>query len=59
MCIRDRDRSVQQTPGLTRASQETDTPVLEANINVNVEASGTRLGQANERVKLKTERWGG
>ena len=53
------NRSVQQTPGLTRASQETDTPVLEANINVNVEASGTRLGQANERVKLKTERWGG
>ena len=53
------NRSAQQTPGLTRASQETDTPVLEANINVNVEASGTRLGQANERVKLKTERWGG
>ena len=49
----------QQRQGLTRASQETDTPVLEANINVNVEASGTRLGQANERVKLKTERWGG
>ena len=48
-----------QTPGLTRAEQETDSPVLEANINVNVEASGTRLGQANERVKLKTERWGG
>ena len=48
-----------QTSGLTRASEETDTPVLEANINVNVEASGTRLGQANERVKLKTERWGG
>ena len=51
--------STSQTPGLTRASQETDSPVLEANINVNVEASGTRLGQANERVKLKTERWGG
>lgn len=48
-----------QTSGLTRASEETDTPVLEANINVSVEASGTRLGQANERVKLKTERWGG
>lgn len=53
------NRRVQQTPGLTRAGQESDSPVLEANINVNVEASGTRLGQANERVKLKTERWGG
>lgn len=52
-------RNVQQTPGLTRAEQESVSPVLEANINVNVEASGTRLGQANERVKLKTERWGG
>lgn len=48
-----------QSSGLTRAGQETGSPVLEANINVNVEASGTRLGQANERVKLKTERWGG
>ena len=53
------DRSVVETPGLTRASQETDTPILEANINVNVEASGTRLGQANARERLKTERWGG
>lgn len=52
------NRNVQPS-GLTRAEQETDSPVLEANINVNVEASGTRLGQANERVKLKTERWGG
>ena len=53
------DRSVVETPGLTRASQETDTPILEANISVNVEASGTRLGQANARERLKTERWGG
>ena len=53
------DRNVVETPGLTRASQETDTPILEANINVNVEASGTRLGQANARERLKTERWGG
>ena len=53
------DSPVQQTSGLSRAGQESDSPVLEANINVNVEASGTRLGQANERVKLKTERWGG
>ena len=48
-----------QTSGLTRASEETDTPVLEANINVSVEASGTRLAQANDRVRLKTNRWGG
>lgn len=48
-----------QRQGETRASLESETPTLEANINVNVEASGTRLGQANERVRLKTERWGG
>lgn len=49
----------QQGQGLTRASQESELPVLEANINVSVEASGTRLGQANARERLKTERWGG
>ena len=53
------ERDTVETTGLTRASQETDTPVLEANINVSVEASGTRLGQANARERLKTERWGG
>ena len=52
-------RNVQQTSGLTRASRESDTHVVEANINVNVEASGTRIGQANARERLKTERWGG
>ena len=52
-------QNVHQTPGLTRASQESDSPMLEANINVSVEASGTRIGQANARERLKTERWGG
>ncbi len=53
------NRNVSQNPGTTRASQETGTPTLEANLNVTVEASGTRLGQANSRVQLKTSRWGG
>ena len=53
------NRNVTQNPGTTRATQETGTPTLEATLNVTVEASGTRLGQANERVKLKTSRWGG
>ena len=51
-------RTVSSNSGVTRASQE-GTPTLEANLNVTVEASGTRLGQANERVKLKTSRWCG
>ena len=49
----------QQGQGVTFSSQESDLPMLEANINVSVEASGTRLGQANARERLKTERWGG
>ena len=55
----DRTPTVQSSRGQTRVSREDGTPTLEANLNVTVEASGTRLGQANERVKLKTERWGG
>ncbi len=43
----------------TPMEQETDGTPIEANITVNVEASGTRLAQANSRVQLKTERWGG
>ena len=53
------NRNVSHNPGTTRASQESVTPVLETNVNVTVEASGTRLGQANARVAKKLERWGG
>jgi len=51
--------NVQPSRGTSRAEQEGGLPMLEANINVSVEASGTRLGQANAREQLKTERWGG
>lgn len=50
---------VVQRQETTSTEQETDGTPIEANITVNVEASGTRLAQANSRVQLKTERWGG
>ena len=55
----DKSPTVQPSRGQTRVSQEDGTRTLEANLNITVEASGTRLGQANERVQLKTARWGG
>ena len=51
--------TVQPNRGTSRAAQEGGVPNLEANLNITVEASGTRLAQSNSRVRLKTVRWGG
>ena len=43
---------------LTRAAAESGGTTV-ADITVNVEASGTRLGQANSRQEIKNREWGG
>ena len=54
-------QQLQTSTGSTagRQAQYGEERPIETNINVTVEASGTRLGQANARESIKRERWGG